>query len=177
MRLNEQARSRRTQAANRVRSLLLLSCPRGKKIVTPLPRPTSSWVRKRRASLEDLVNARRQGNFVLGEPRTKWITSTSAPSSWSRSPLRSSPSSSMTMPTAHSWAPTCSASPFLCSWPKRRWSGPGWKASPRATPEQSFWPSATVSSIRSTPSASSFAWRVSIIPPSCPAKSVPTSIS
>ena len=47
----------------------------------------------------ELVNARRQGNFVL-VTRPRWTMSTSRPSSWSRSPPRWCRSSSTTTPTA-----------------------------------------------------------------------------
>ncbi len=40
------------------------TCPRGKRIATPSPRPTSRSTRTA-SSTEDLVNARKQGNFVL----------------------------------------------------------------------------------------------------------------
>ena len=73
--------------------------------------------------VEDLVNARRQGNFVLVN-KAKWTTSTSAPSNSSRLPPRSFRSSSMTTPTARSWARTCSGSPFRSWSPRLRSSAP-----------------------------------------------------
>ncbi len=75
---------------------------------------------------EELVNARRQGNFVSCRA-ARSTTSTSRPSSSSPSLPRSFRSSSMTMPTVPSWVRTCSASPFLCSWPRLPSSAPAWK--------------------------------------------------
>ncbi len=126
---------------------------------------------------EDLVNARKQGNFVLVPEGRGRLHRRLARSSSSLSPPRSFRSSSTTTPTALSWARTCSASRFLCSSLRLRSSAPAWKASPRATPAPSSWPSATASWTRSTPNASSCASKASTTPRSSRVRSARTSTS
>ena len=94
----EQGAQEERQAHHGPRAVLLLPLRLGRRS----PHHRAGQHRAGSADLhivEDLVNARKAGNFVL-VPRPKSITSTSAPSSSSRSPLRSFRSSSMTTPTA-----------------------------------------------------------------------------
>jgi len=87
------------QAGHRCDAVQLLSFPHGKKTSHTIAQANIEF-NAEGVITEDLVNARRQGNFVLVKPQPMWTTSTSRPSSLSRWPHRWCRSSNMTTPTA-----------------------------------------------------------------------------
>ena len=90
--------SRRTKNAPWSSSPSASTSPRGRKTATPSLRPTSSSTPSRTSCRTLSMPAARATSSW--STRQTWTTSTSRPSSWSRSPPRSSRSSSTTTPTA-----------------------------------------------------------------------------
>ncbi len=125
---------------------------------------------------EDVVDARRMGNFVLVnstdvdyiDVSPKQLVSVAA----SLVPFLEHDDANRALMGANMQRQSV---PLLVA--RRPSSAPAWRASPHATPAPSSWPSATASWIRSTPNASSSASKASTIPRSSRVKLAPTSTS